>query len=90
MTQHEGLDRSWIIILHVFVCVAVQLHSERLLPLSEAEEKKKVAVCLMPYQYEKPFIIDEDILFQETDLLLQVKNRAPFSRPGSVSSPTVM
>ena len=23
-------------------------------------------MCLMPYMYKEPFIIDEDILFQET------------------------
>lgn len=42
--------------------------------------EKIVAVCLMPYLYKKPFIIDEDILFQEAHLLIQVNSGAPFSR----------
>ena len=40
---------------------------------------------LLPYLYEKAFIIDEDILFQETHLLLQVKSW--HLSPGCVQPP---
>ena len=75
--------------LNVFVCVAAKLHYEGLLPFFGADGKKQRLRVLCPYLYKKPCIIDEDILFQETHLLIQVKSRAPFSRPCSASSPTV-
>lgn len=44
----------------------------------------------MPYPYKKPFIIDEDILFQKAHLLTQVKSWAPSPGRVSASGPTVM
>ena len=85
----EGLDGAWQWFF-LFVFVAVKLHLLKGCLLSFEADLKKMAMCLMPSMYKEPFIIDEDILFQETLQLIQVKSWAPFSRPCSAFSPTVM